>query len=258
MSRLSRRGALREYLGGALWLMPSAAVAVSLVAGAVLSQVKVERDSTFGRLLFRGDANAARELLIVVSATMITVTGLVFSLTVVALQLSSTQFSPRLLRSFLRDRGTQVVLSVFVSTFAYATAGLYTVGRVIDGEPYVPALAISGALFLVLGSVIAFVWYLHHLAHSIQIDDIMRRLERTTLAVVRRGAIGGPGRTVNALPQPPADAVEARYRFRDTCRRRSPTPWSAPPPYVISRSATAAPSVITSSPGQRWHGFGGN
>lgn len=207
MNRLSHRGALREYVGGALWLMPTAAMVVSLVAGAALSQVEVDGDSTFGRLLFRGDADAARELLIVASATMITVTGLVFSLTVVALQLSSTQFSPRLLRSFLRDRGTQVVLSVFVSTFAYATAGLYTVGRMVDGERYVPVLAISGALFLALGSVVAFVWYLHHLAHSIQIDDVMRRLEKTTLTVIRRGAIGGLGRPVGQLPSPPVDAI---------------------------------------------------
>jgi uncharacterized membrane protein len=59
---------------------------------------------------------------------MITVTGLVFALTIVALQIAAGQYSPRLLRNFMRDRGTQVVLSVFVGTFAYSTAGLQTVG----------------------------------------------------------------------------------------------------------------------------------
>ena len=57
-----------------------------------------------------------------------TVIALVLGLTVVALQLSSTQFSPRLLRNFLRDRGTQVVLSAFIATFVYSAAGLFTVG----------------------------------------------------------------------------------------------------------------------------------
>ena len=57
-----------------------------------------------------------------------TVIALVLGLTVVALQLSSTQFSPRLLRNFLRDRPTQVVLSVFMATFVYSAAGLFTVG----------------------------------------------------------------------------------------------------------------------------------
>lgn len=202
---MSRRGAVREYVGGALWVLPTIAVVVSLVAGAVLGRFEVDPESGFGRLLFQGDAGAARELLIVVSATMITVTGLVFSLTVVALQISSTQFSPRLLRSFLRDRGTQIVLSVFVSTFAYATAGLYTVGRLQGGEPYVPRIAISGSLLLALGSVGAFVWYLHHLAHSIQIDDVMRRIERATLHVLAHTPSGGPSDD-RSLPHPPTDA----------------------------------------------------
>jgi uncharacterized membrane protein len=56
----------------------------------------------------------------------VTVIALVLGLTVVALQLSSTQFSPRLLRNFLRDRGTQVVLSAFIATFVYSAAGLFT------------------------------------------------------------------------------------------------------------------------------------
>jgi uncharacterized membrane protein len=206
VTAMSRRGALREYLGGALWVLPTIAVVVSLVAGAVLAQFEVDADAGFGRLLFQGDAGAARELLIVVSATMITVTGLVFSLTVVALQISSTQFSPRLLRSFLRDRGTQIVLSIFVSTFAYATAGLYTVGRLEEGQPYVPRIAISGSLLLALGSVAAFVWYLHHLAHSIQIDDVMRRTERATLHVLARSAGGEPTDAAD-VPVPPADAT---------------------------------------------------
>ena len=59
---------------------------------------------------------------------MVTVIALLLGLAVVALQLSSTQFSPRLLRNFLRDRPNQVVLSAFVATFAYSAAGLYTVG----------------------------------------------------------------------------------------------------------------------------------
>ena len=137
---------------------------------------------------------------------MITVTGLVFSLTVVALQISSTQFSPRLLRSFLRDRGTQVVLSIFVSTFAYATAGLYTVGRLEGGQPYVPRIAISGSLLLALGSVAAFVWYLHHLAHSIQIDDVMRRIEEATLHVIARSTGGRPTGD-EQLADPPTGAT---------------------------------------------------
>ena len=102
-----------------------------------------------------------------------TVIALVLGLTVVALQLSSTQFSPRLLRSFLRDRPTQVVLSTFVATFAYSAAGLYTVGLNDGGRTEdFPRLAVTGAIALMFASLAMVVYFADHLAHSIQVDMI--------------------------------------------------------------------------------------
>ena len=144
-----RREAIWEYLRGALWALPSLAVVLALLAGSLLTLVEVSPDSTFGHLLFQGTADDARTLLISIASTMATVIALVLGLSVVALQLSSTQFSPRLLRNFLRDRHNQVVISVFVATFAYSTAGLYTVG-ISQGtrtEDYA-RLAVTGALLL--------------------------------------------------------------------------------------------------------------
>jgi uncharacterized membrane protein len=124
-------------------------------------------------------------VLIVVSTTMITVTGLVFALTIVALQIASGQYSPRLLRNFMRDRGTQVVLSVFVGAFAYSTAGLYTVGTQRAGQQaFVPRLAVSGSLALALASVGVLIYFIHHLARSIQIDSIMSQIQRETCEVI--------------------------------------------------------------------------
>jgi uncharacterized membrane protein len=91
-----------------------------LMAGAVLSHVSTGDDSPLRWLVFQGTPEEARQMLIVVSSTMITVTGLVFALTIIALQIASGQYSPRLLRNFMRDRGTQFVLSVFVGAFAYS------------------------------------------------------------------------------------------------------------------------------------------
>ena len=85
-----------------------------------------------------GHSGDARGVLIVVSATMITTTGIVFSLTVLSLQIASSQFSVRLLRTFLRDVPNQVVLAIFVCTFAYATGGLLTVGEHAGGGAFVP------------------------------------------------------------------------------------------------------------------------
>jgi len=210
-----RRGASWDRLRGALWVLPTASVLCSLVAGAALAAVDVGEGSWLEPLLFQGTAADARDLLIVVSATMITVTGLVFTLTVVALQIASTQFSPRLLRNFLRDRGNQVVLAVFVSTFAYATAGLHTVGARAGGEgEFVPRLAVSGSLFLALLSLAALVYFIHHIARSIQIDTIMAGVERETLAVIDdiyQDRIGDAGAEQRA-PDPPARAVAVAAR----------------------------------------------
>jgi uncharacterized membrane protein len=201
-----RREAIWEYLRGALWAMPSLAVLLALLAGSILTLIDVSPDSAFGELLFQGTADDARTLLIAIASTMATVIALVLGLTVVALQLSSTQFSPRLLRNFLRDRHNQVVLSVFVATFTYSTAGLYTVG-VSGGQRTAdyPRLAVTGALLLLFVSLVMLVYFLHHLAHSIQIDEIMSKVERNTLAVIEHD-LPSDARP-EPLPEPPAWAV---------------------------------------------------
>ncbi|MGN6172349.1 MAG: DUF2254 domain-containing protein, partial [Streptosporangiaceae bacterium] len=97
-----------------------------------------------------------------------------------------------LLRNFLRDRPNQVVLSVFVATFAYSAAGLYTVG-VSGGSRTAtfPRLAVSGALVLLFVSLGLLVYFADHLVHSLQVDAIMRVVERGTLAVIGDGLSAG-------------------------------------------------------------------
>ena len=113
---------------------------------------------------------------------MVTVIALLLGLAVVALQLSSTQFSPRLLRNFLRDRPNQIVLSVFVGTFGYSAAGLFEVG-VSGGERVdeFPRFAVTVAVALLFLSLGLLVFFADHLAHSIQVDHVLRVVERNTL-----------------------------------------------------------------------------
>lgn len=197
----------RDYLRGALWVYPSMAVVVALVAGAVLGNIDVPADSWAEPLLFQGTAGDARDLLIGISGTMMTVIALVLGLTLVALQLSSTQFSPRLLRHFLRDTTNQLVLSVFVATFVYATAGLYTVG-VKSGQRVdeYPRLAVTVALVLLFASLVVLVYFVHHVSHSIQVDEVMAAVERKTLQVIDHDL---PTREVGTgdPPEPPVWAV---------------------------------------------------
>ncbi|MFH5880231.1 DUF2254 domain-containing protein [Arthrobacter sp. NA-172] len=200
------REAVREYLASALWAMPTCAVVLAIIAGAGLSAVQLDASSPFAVLLFQGTSDDARNLLIGIASTMVTVIAVVLGLTVVALQLASTQFSPRLLRNFLRDIPNQVTLSAFVATFAYSTAGLYTVGiaagqRTLD----YPRLAVSGALLLLFVSMVMLVFFAHHLSHSIQVDQVMKSVERATLKVIEHSFV--PGDPGIRMPNPPPGAT---------------------------------------------------
>jgi uncharacterized membrane protein len=159
-------------------------------------------------------------LLIGIAGTMVTVIALLLGLTVVALQLSSTQYSPRLLRNFLRDRPNQIVLSVFVATFAYSAAGLYTVG--VSGGSRTgtfPRLAVSGALVLLFISLGLLVYFADHLVHSIQVDAIMRVAERGTLGVIRDGLFPG-AQDAPEVPEWAAAVASQRSGYVQSVRPR--------------------------------------
>jgi uncharacterized membrane protein len=206
---LSRRSAVREYLHGSYWVLPAIGIVIGLGAGAILSMIPVKPGSLIERLMFQGTAGDARGVLIVVSATMITTVGIVFSLTVLSLQIASSQFSVRLLRTFLRDVPNQVVLAIFVCTFAYSTGGLLTVGERAGGGEFVPKVAVTGSLGLAFISIGALIYFLHHLVHSIQIDAIMENAQSRTLALVDElfPELDSPDASEMVPPEQPATAV---------------------------------------------------
>jgi uncharacterized membrane protein len=198
-----RREAVREYAGGALWVMPFTAGLLALGLAAVLVSFEPEPDSLFGRLAFQGSAGDAQAVLIAITGTVVTVIALVLGLSVVALQLTSTQYSPRLLRNFLRDRPNQVALSVFMATFAYCAALLFSVGIGDDPEDY-PRFAMAVAILLLFATMAMVVYFADHLSHSLQVEAIMRSVESDAVQVVRNS----PTDVVLDPPSPPSWAVE--------------------------------------------------
>ena len=245
------RGALREYVRGSLWVLPGLSVLAALAAGAALSSVRAGPRSP---LAFQGTPDDARTLLLGITGTMITIIALLLGLAVVALQLSSTQFSPRLLRNFLRDRPNQLVLSAFVATFAYSAAGLYTVG-VSGGNRTAafPRLAVSGAIVLLFASLGLLVFFADHLLHSIQVDAIMETVQRNTLAVMEEGLLTG-GQEAPGAPAWPSRSCPG---IRGTFRRFVPGGCCRAPPGTACACACGPGSASTSWPGQRWPGSGG-
>jgi uncharacterized membrane protein len=201
---------LARRVDDAPWSRPLAVIAVALLAGLGLSQIRTRPGSVFDQAAFAGDVTAARQLLAAVAGTMTTVTSLVFGLTVVALQLATT-YSPRLLRSFIRDRGTQLVFGTFVGTVAYSLAGLHGVGHGDD----VPRLAVSGSLALALLSLCMLVYYIGHVLDEIRVNAIMVRVERATLRIIERDhpiVNSGDPDTGPAPSMPPNGATVGAHR----------------------------------------------
>lgn len=125
-------------------------------------------------LFFHSGASGARSLLSTIASITISITGPVFSITLVVLQLASSQFTPRILGSFLESRVTQFSLGMFVGTFLYAL----TVMRSIRTDPdFVPQLATSFAFFMVVGSMGMFLAFIRHIVLSIQIPEVIFRIQ---------------------------------------------------------------------------------
>ena len=201
---------LFERVQSSLWFLPTVAV-VGAIAGAVaLTRVQVPGKSLLEGLVFGGGADGARGMLQAIASSVITVTSLVFTMTVVTLQLASSQFSPRLLRSFLRDRGNQVVLSLFLATFAYSLTVLRTIRAAEDGTSgFIPQVAVTGAFVLAMVSVAALVYFIHHITQEIRVDTMMRDVEADTRRTIHHvyPDDADAGRPLEAAPTPPRDAA---------------------------------------------------
>ncbi|HLJ07852.1 MAG TPA: DUF2254 family protein, partial [Acidimicrobiia bacterium] len=161
----------REALRTTLWFVPTLQVAAATAVFAVT--YAVDRAAYDGGLALpawvnNGSADAARQVLVGIAAAVITVIGLVFSITIVALTLASTQFGPRMLRKFVRDRGTQVTLGTFVATSVYAMLGLGSISHGSRGD-FVPHLTITVSFLLVLADLGLLIYFVHHVAASIQL-----------------------------------------------------------------------------------------
>jgi uncharacterized membrane protein len=205
--------AVRERLRAGFWAVPSACVTVAallaLVLVAVDRRLQAELAYTFG-----AGPDGAREVLSAITTAMITFTGLVFTITIVVLQLTSSQFSPRVLRTFLRDRQTQYALGVFAATFVYAVLVLRTVDSSDEDQQFVPAVSTTVAVALLLLSVALFVAYIHHITTAMQASSIIAAIAAETRSAIERRFPPGHDQPVDDRPAPVAAAVAAAASAR--------------------------------------------
>lgn len=160
---------------------------------------------------YSGESDAARDMLATIAGSIITVAGVVFSITVVVLTQASSQFGPRLLRNFMRDRPSQLVLGMLVATYVYSLFVLRTV-RGQDGHEFIPHLGVSMSVVLAVVSIGALIYFIHHLATSLQPPMIIAAVCRELVQSaedLRHDAdeAGGSGQ---AVPPPAEDGLTLR------------------------------------------------
>jgi len=176
-------------LRSSFWFLPSLMVAGSIVFAVAL----IETDSaTSDRWLsqwprlFGVGAEGARQMLSTLAGSMMTVMGITFSMTLLALTLASSQYTSRILRNFMRSRITQFTLGVFAGTFTYCLIVLRTIRGSAGVEEFVPSLAVFFAFVLSLVGVGVLIYFIHHIALSIQASSIIASVAEETNSSIDR------------------------------------------------------------------------
>ncbi|MGD9615063.1 MAG: DUF2254 domain-containing protein [Alphaproteobacteria bacterium] len=175
---MERLRTLRESLRTSLWFVPSLMAASAV--GLMVITIAVERPMTeIGPgtpwYLFVGNPADARAVLSTILSSMITMASLVFSITMVVLTLAASQFGPRLIRSFMANPQTQIVLGTFVMTIMYCLL-VFPVVDLREVETPLPHASVSIALGLTLISTSLLVLFLHSLARSIVSETVIERV----------------------------------------------------------------------------------
>ena len=169
-----------------LWFLPTLIVLAAIVLALGMIELSaLVSDDVLERWprVFGAGAEGARGMLSAIASSMITVAGVTFSITIVAVTQASTQYSPRILRNFMRDRANQAVLGIFVGIFAYCLVVLRTI-RGSDEVTFVPSVAVVTGILMALLGIAVLIFFIHHIATTLQAGEIIARIARETSATV--------------------------------------------------------------------------
>lgn len=174
-----------------MWFFP----AVETIGLALLAVVLIQVDWALydaGELgdrnsVFRGGVDGARGVLTAIAGSLIAAAATVFSITVVVLQLASSQFTPRVLPNFISDRRFQSTVGTLLGTFVYCLLALWSVGQEReDQQAFIPILTTAVSIVLALVSVALLIVFIHHVSTLIQVSALVDRVTNDTIQIINR------------------------------------------------------------------------
>lgn len=181
----SRFQQLSVQIHSSLWFVPACIIAGLVLLAMGLIELDRHVDEVLRQQwpqLFAMEAQGARNLVSTIAGSMATIAGVTFSMTMVALTLASQQYTSRVLRNFMRDRGNQIVLGIFIGIFLYCLLVLLVIKE--QGVYFVPACAVLASVMLSALACAAFIYFIHHISSSIQADEMARSITRETLQII--------------------------------------------------------------------------
>ncbi len=210
---------LWELIRSSFWFIPGLMVFFAIAFSFIIINADRRLPAEllpFLDLLFTGGPDGARSILSTVAGSMITVAGVAFSITIVALTMASSQFGPRLLTNFMKDKGNQFVLGMFIATFIYCLLILSTVYS-SENNVFVPKISVTFSLILALINVGVLIYFIHHVSTTIQADHIIAAVYDELLETFRRifPIEIGHGKQENAGLSPRSDPDEDKYQNTD-------------------------------------------
>ncbi len=180
---------IRQFLinlRSSLWFVPGLMIIGSIILAFLLitidSNIKREWLIAYPRIFGLG-SDGSRGMLTAIAGSMLTVAALAFAMTLSAISQASAQYSPRILRNFMRDRINQFILGYFVSVFAYCLIILLTI-RGVDEIKFVPSLSVIVGLLLAIGGIVVLIYFIHHIASSLEVTNIVKAIEEETVAII--------------------------------------------------------------------------
>jgi uncharacterized membrane protein len=203
-----RLSSMLERLRSSLFFVPMSAVVAAAALGLGLLAVDRRVDVTIAELPFgfRSTVESARTLLGAIAAATISFAGIAFSVSLLILQLASSQYSPRVVHTLFRDPFNKRVMALVVGTFTYCIVVLRSVRSALeaDGEPVIPNLSVTVAVVLGIAAILAIVAFIDHNAHTMDVSEILERIHRETVTQIHATwEPAEPGHLTEPLPSKP-------------------------------------------------------
>ncbi|MDO5500839.1 MAG: DUF2254 family protein, partial [Propionibacteriaceae bacterium] len=178
-----------KHLPTTFWFVPTVLIVMGVILGEVL--VSIDRagwpddlPDPLKNLLFASGPTGASSMVTTVGTAVFGVAGTAFSITMSVIATASSTYGPRLVRNFMADRGNQIVLGAFGATFAYCLMVLRRITSADDDvgvDAFVPQLAVNFTLVLAFIDVGLLIYFIHHIATSIEVSSLTERV-RTELS----------------------------------------------------------------------------